>query len=126
MSPSKPEKTPYTGFNGCAGHPFQNRFFWVRDSTMTINQESTDLENYCEVLLDDDIQGDLLSSARFACLLIGKHWDGWTGGCKIWWLVLKQANYGNSWQRVGIGFFQEYSKVLGLFGAAEQKMITLI
>lgn len=126
VSLQKPEKTPYTGFDGCAVQPFENRFFWVSVPPTMTDQEETDPTIHCEVLLDDDVRPDLIPSSNLACLLIGRHCDDWTDGHRAWWLVLKRVSYEDSWQRIGIGYFHEYTRALGLFLQAEKRMVTLI
>jgi len=86
-----------------------------------------------EVLLDDKLSAESLSSANLKCLLVGKHWDTKTRGCRVWWLVLKQAKQTVTdeefWERIGIGYFHEHRETtLELFEAdsAEKMLITLI
>lgn len=117
------ESSPYSGNPGYAPHTIADQFAWTSLPSTT---ETEERRGY-EVLLDDRMDESLYSSPEHACLLVGSHLDTKTGGCRTWWLVLRRTLADdNRWERIGIGYFQEYSKSLELFAGEEARMMTVV
>jgi len=124
ICPNNPNRTKeYTGKGGCARYPYSDQFSWV----CLHPTPQYPKPYFYEVLLDDRMEAESLLVERYACLLVGKHWDSKTGGCRTWWLVLRQTlRNENYWERIGIGYFHEYSRILRLFNGKAAKKTTVI
>lgn len=122
----RPEKTQYSGHNDHANHAFSDYFSWVGLHPGEHTPRKLEPTPSYEVLLDDKLTM-MSNHDQFACLLVGRHWDDWTGGCKAWWLVLRQSLLNDDrWERIGVGYFHEYSKDLALFLSNKCERKTLV
>ncbi|CAI6340725.1 unnamed protein product [Periconia digitata] len=127
IEPTQRHRIQYTGGGGCAGHPYKDQFSWVTSPRENGAAASNEDVPYYEVLLDDKILSESLLPTSYFCLLVGRHYDTVTGGSRAWWLVLRQTLTDDKcYQRIGIGYFQEYSKELHIFITEDAKQSTVM
>lgn len=116
IAPTQCHRIQYTGGGGCAGHAYSDQFSWVTSVLPDDKTKCVDRPIFYEVLMDDKMSSGSSFSEPCFCLLVGNHYDTATGGARVWWLVLRcLSQKGNSYQRIGIGYYQEYTRSLHLF-----------